>query len=225
VHYDTTESPSCHGINVLVMDSSRLELPPPEELADWFQRTRQEHSITQTELAERVGLSPSQISRLESQRGGTGYETMYRLQQELLAMIADQSVTRVEEIVSAKHDTRGEEYELVTAAPDEAVTEVVETMQEQQISQLPVLTRDGESIGRVTERDLLTIEGPDDPVKTYMQPPFPEVPADTPISIARDLIEHNEALLVTPVQTDISDTGTSDYLGILTPSDFAAESE
>ena len=203
-----------------MMVDPRMELPPAEELADWLRKTRQKHHITQTDLAQRAEVSPSQISRLESQSGGTAYKNMYRLQRELLTMIADESEPRVRKILEMKEDDNGE-LELETVEPEDRVSSAVDIMKKYQISQLPVLTSNNESAGRLTERDLLNASDPEAPVKKYMRAPLPEVPADTPVSIARDLLEENEALLITPGQERTTDSKDDLYVGILSPADLA----
>jgi len=209
------------------MEAPEIELPPPEELTEWLRETRREHDVTQTELAERADVSPSQISRIESQSGGTAYRKMYRLQRELLTIIADDEDSLVEDVLAAKHAALNEEYELVSAAPDQTVATAAETMRQLQVSQLPVMTQERESVGRFTERDLLTIDMGQraEPIDRFMRSPFPEVPADTLTSIARDILETNEAMLVTPSKETAAKDGTHEYRGILTPSDFGRDFE
>lgn len=206
------------------MHDQRMELPPPEEIGDWLRRTRREHDITQTDLADRSDVSPSQISRIESQQGGTAYHTIYRIQQELLTMIEPDTTHSIAAVLTGKHDSRDAAYTLATVAADASISTAIDTMQRLQISQLPVITEDGTAVGRLTERDLLGATDSDARVKTHMRPPFPELPANTPVTIARELLETNEAILVTPGDTDLEPVGEHDYVGILTPSDFTQAS-
>lgn len=211
------------GVELATMVESRIELPPAEELAEWLRQTRRRHSITQTELAERAEVSPSQISRIEGRQGGTAYMTMYRLQQELLTMISAESVPQVSDVLAEKHNAVGGEYELVTVTPEDTVATASERMRNLQISQLPVLTNEKEAVGRVTERDLMSISQIDDSIKKYIGPPFPAVPANTPVAIARTLLEKSEAILVTPSREDTAEDAEDNYIGILTPSDLAGK--
>lgn len=223
------------------MDESDMELPSPEELADWFRATREEHGVTQTTLADRAGISPSQISRVESRSGDASYETMYRLQRELFSIIERQSgvTTAVGDVLATKHQQYGDKYGLVGAEPSAKVEDVVETMATLRVSQLPIITREGNSEGRIAERDLIDADCRDrDRIKTHMRSPFPEVGVETPATIARDLLQTNEAVLVTDgetaessVEVDLVTAGTRErdsvsdhhYVGILTRADFTAE--
>lgn len=53
-----------------------------------------------------------------------------------------------------------------------------------------------------------------------MRVPFSEIPADAPSTLARDLLDTNEAVLITPGQTNLADLEKNLCVGILTPSDF-----
>lgn len=198
-----------------------MELPPPEELGEWLRATRSEHGVTQTELADRLDVSPSQISRIESRQGGARYETLYRVQQELLTLIDSESTTNVRDVLARKHDFRPPVYELVSVAPTESVETAIEQMEDLNISQLPVIDQSGQSVGRLTERYLLEVTDLTTDVRQHMRTPFPEIPADAPATLARDLLDTNEAVLITPGQTNLSKTEENPYVGVLTPADFA----
>lgn len=58
-------------------------------------------------------------------------------------------------------------------------------------------------------------------VQQHIRVPFSEIPADAPATLARDLLDTNEAVLITPGQTNLADLEKNLYVGILTPSDFA----
>lgn len=240
-YYDSIENQIRVAKLLRDMDDPDVKLPSPEELANWFRETRREHGITQTALADRAGISPSQISRVESRSGDASYETMYRIQRELLSIIERQSgVTRsAGDIVQEKHQRYGDEYGLVGVEPSARVEDVVTKMASLNVFQLPVITDKGESVGRITERDLIEEDCRNrDRIKTHMRSPFPEVGADTPATIVRDLLQTNEAVLVTndgredlsitvnlvtPGDTANGSITDHHYAGILTRADFTLE--
>jgi predicted transcriptional regulator len=94
-------------------------------------------------------------------------------------------------------------------------------MEDLNISQLPVIDQSGQSVGRLTERYLLEVTDLTTDVRQHMRTPFPEIPADAPATLARDLLDTNEAVLITPGQTNLSKTEDNPYVGVLTPADFA----
>ena len=224
-NYDCNEEFTCLAVQLTMMVNPRIELPPAEELAEWLRKTRRKHNITQTDLAQRTEMSPSQISRLEGQSGGTAYKNMYRIQRELLTMIAEETEPRVEDLLKKKREEVGEDYDFQFVSPKDSVESAVDDMEELKISQLPVLTNNKESVGRLTEHDLMTAEDREAPVKQRMRAPLPEIPTDTPVSIARDLLEENEALLITPSKETTIDSNDDSYVGILTPADLARDFE
>ncbi len=75
-----------------------------------------------------------------------------------------------------------EETDVIAAAPDDNLGNVIETMTDQGISQMPVLDADQEVVGSITETRVLNelIEDPESrkaPVRDIMGTPFPVVPA------------------------------------------------
>lgn len=202
------------------METPDMELPAPEELADWIRSMRNEHGITQTELAARIGLSPSQISRLEGQKGDASYKTMYRLQQALRTMAEASTTATVRDILDAKHQRYDDTYRFVSAQAGDTLHAVAEIMDDLDISQMPVFDGDT-SIGRITQQDILKADDIHSPVKQHMRPPFPEIGEDTPVSIARDLLQSNEAVLVRYSEGNEDQEDDHPYAGIVTPADFS----
>lgn len=90
--------------------------------------------------------------------------------------------------------------ELITAAPEDSLRTVLSKITENGISQLPVF-ENGEPIGSMNETEILNrvmdhSERLDHPVKTIMQPPFPIVEFDKPVSeVAHLLSRTNPAVL------------------------------
>ena len=204
------------------MTTTQPRLPPPEELAAWIQDQRYVHDLSQTELAERVGISPSQLSRIENQSGRATYRTLYDIQQALEAE-GDPSETAVAECLEQKQQAYGEEYRLRYVEPETSIVEAGNLMNDLDVSQLPVISESGENVGRIAAQDLLSTEvGRAETVGDHMRRPFPEIPADAPESTARNHLRTNEAVLVTSGDTELPTHGETRFVGILTPADFTA---
>ena len=204
------------------MTTTQPRLPPPEELAAWIRDQRYLHDLSQTELAEKVGISPSQLSRIENQSGRATYKTLYDIQQ-TLEEVSDPSTKPVSERIQVKNQEYGEEYSLAYVSPDTSIIRAGELMNDLDVSQLPVIAESGENVGRIAAQDLLstTVER-EEPVSDHMRRPFPEIPADAPESTARNHLRTNEAVLVRPGETDLQTHGTTGLVGLLTPADFTA---
>lgn len=205
------------------MPVSHPRLPAPDELAAWIRDQRYVHDLSQTELADRVGISPSQLSRIETQSGRATYQTLYDIQ-DVLETLGDAESSPVAQILEAKAAARSEEYTLAYATPTQPIADVGQRMNDLDISQLPVFTEAGDNVGRITDQDLvsLSVEA-HDTVEEHMRRPFPEVPADAPQSTARNQLRTNEAVLMTPGDTGQQPVDQTGVVGILTPADFTGE--
>ena len=104
------------------------------------------------------------------------------------------------EVVNAKHKA-GKVRELVVARPYQTVFHALKTMQEQDISQIPVF-EDSTPIGTVYEDQILTLalQGKDLRklvVREVMSPPLPKIPKNAPVErVTRILSHENPAVFV-----------------------------
>jgi cystathionine beta-synthase len=96
---------------------------------------------------------------------------------------------------------RAKGLDLITAAPDESVREVVGKMKRFDVSQLPVVAAGG-LVGLVSEVDLLSYllegsHGLDDPIAGLVDPAPPVVTPDTPVDrLAEAFLNANAAVVV-----------------------------
>jgi cystathionine beta-synthase len=114
-------------------------------------------------------------------------------------------------------DYRREDSALISAAPGDAIGEVIERMTEKGISQMPVID-DSEVVGSVTETRILNrlIEEPDardQPVRTIMGDPLPVVPASLHL-------DHLSAYLERDAGAVLVDHGPDHGYSVLTKSDL-----
>jgi cystathionine beta-synthase len=90
---------------------------------------------------------------------------------------------------------RREHTDLIAAAPGDPIGDVIETMTEKGISQMPVID-EGEVVGSITETRILNrlIDAPDartKPVRTIMGEPFPVVPDSLHLDHLSAYLEQN----------------------------------
>ncbi|WP_103026581.1 pyridoxal-phosphate dependent enzyme [Salinibacter altiplanensis] len=112
------------------------------------------------------------------------------------------------------------EADVIAAAPDDNLGDVIETMTDQSISQMPVLDEEQEVVGSITETRILNeliedAESREAPVREIMGTPFPVVPASLHL-------EHLSAYLEEEAGAVLVDHGPErqgDY-SILTKSDL-----
>jgi predicted transcriptional regulator len=179
-----------------------MEIPTPEDLRE----RRQDLDMTQSDLADRAGVSQPLIARIENGDVDPRLSTVSR--------IVEVFETAEEDTVTAK-DLMSEE--VVTVAPDDTVREAVDTMQDAQFSQLPVV-EDGVPVGSTSDAMVArarseTEDLPHARVDEIMGESFPTVSPDADLSTVSRLLDHTSGVLV---------TREGKVVGIITDADLAA---
>ncbi len=106
---------------------------------------------------------------------------------------------------------------LITASLDDPMTDVIQEMKENYISQMPILNEEGEITGLVTEVDLLEhmvsgghVHTSTETVESVVQPKPPSYPAHTPLESVIPALMEGSVILVSE---------SKDSIGILTKID------
>lgn len=176
-----------------------MELPTPQDLRE----RRNELGLTQSALADAAGVSQPLIARIEGGDVDPRLSTLRRIVNAL-----DEAEGEVVRAADLMHET------VISVAPDDAVADAVELMQEEAYSQLPVLQNripvGSLSLGDVNEAGEAV---GDLPVSEVMSEPFPTVAPDATVDEIRNLLDHYKAVMVT-------DGGET--VGIITEADIAA---
>ncbi len=165
-----------------------MELPSLTEIKKY----RKKLGITQTELAEKAGISQSLIARVEAGTVDPRYskiESIFRALNEL-----KREEIKVEEIMSR---------EVVTVNISDPISKAIELMEEHNVSQLPVFMRNG-MVGSISDEIVLKQmsrgvdikDMPSRKVKDFMEESFPFINPTSPLSMVSRLLEHNNAVLV-----------------------------
>ena len=177
-----------------------MDLPTPQEL----KTRRDELGLTQSEVAERAGVSQPLIARIEGGDVDPRLSTL-RSVVEVLQSAADE-VVRARDLM---HE------EIASVAPDDAVREAEQLMNEAAYSQLPVLDN-GVPVGAISESDVIAASDDEPvgerPVESVMSESFPSVAPDATVDEVRNLLDHYKAVVVT-------DGGEA--VGIVTDTDVA----
>lgn len=176
-----------------------MYLPTPKDLRE----RRTSLDLTQSELADRADVSQPLIARIEGGDVDPRLSTLRRI---------------VEAINEAEGDVvRGETLmneNVISVAPDDAVSEAVDRMQEAGYSQLPVISS-GVPVGSISDSDVVHAGGDvgEHPVRDVMSESFPTVSQDATLEEISSLLDHYKAVMVT-------DDGET--VGIITQADVAA---
>ena len=160
---------------------------------DTIASRRRTLGLTQTQLAEKAGVSQSYIAKLEAKKIEPSYSKV-RAILEVLNGLEQGRETRVDEIMST---------EIVSVQQSDVIQRAVEIMWSTGFSQLPVMEGD-RPVGSITERTIIDRitstedEGPvtDMPISEVMDDPFPQVGEDAPVSIIASLLRIYPAVMV-----------------------------
>ncbi|ESS03516.1 MAG: transcriptional regulator, XRE family [uncultured archaeon A07HR67] len=176
-----------------------MELPTPQDLRE--RRTSLE--LTQSALAEAAGVSQPLIARIEGGDVDPRLSTLRRIVNALQE--AEGEVVRAADLMNES---------VISVAPDDAVGDAVELMEQEAYSQLPVL-QNGVPVGSISQGDVVHAG---ENVGAYavsevMSESFPTVAPDATVDEVRNLLDHYKAVMVT-------DGGET--VGILTEADIAA---
>ncbi|WP_115862637.1 CBS domain-containing protein [Halorussus litoreus] len=176
-----------------------MELPTPQDVRE----RRTELGLTQSELADRAGVSQPLIARIEGGDVDPRLSTLRRIVEALSDTEAD--IVRAEDLM---HE------EVVSVSPDDSVSEAVSKMQEEGFSQLPVIN-DGVPVGSISFEDLMSVseDARDQPVTEFMGESFPTKSRTATLDELSTDLGHNKAVVVTE---------RGETVGIVTEADIAA---
>ncbi len=152
-------------------------------------RIRTRLSLTQTELAEKAGVSQSLIAKIEKGDAVPSYEKGRAILDALDSVIMSRSTTiRAEDIHTS---------EMVYVSPDDTIGTALKMMKERAVSQIPVMD-DNVSVGGLTERCLLSKFDKLDrsrPVRNVMEEPFPIIPTNSSVEMVKELLVYYPSVL------------------------------
>jgi len=179
-----------------------MEIPTPEDLRE----KRESLGMTQSELADRAGVSQPLIARIENGDVDPRLSTVGRIVE--VFETAEEDTVTAEDLMSDG---------VVSVSPDDTVRDAVDTMQDAQFSQLPVV-EDGVPVGSASDAMVArarsdTDDLPHAPVEEIMGESFPTVSPTSDLATVSRLLDHSSAVLV---------TREGKVAGIITDADLAA---
>lgn len=169
-------------------------------------KIRKKLGMTQTELANRAGVSQSLIAKIESGRIDPTY-TKTRKIFVALSELEKKGEIKAEQIMAGR---------IISISPNEPIKEAISKMKKFQISQLPVI-EGSKLVGLVSESTILDalINSKGTKVRDIMQESPPIVSKTTPIQLVSNLLKHYPMVLVSEEGKLIGLITKSDLLGKL----------
>lgn len=168
-----------------------------------IKQIRKKLGLTQTELAQKSGVSQSLIAKIEAGNLDPTYTKTKRIF-DTLNLLAQRKSMKAGAVMNRR---------LLSAGPPDALSRVARRMRRHGISQLPVIERD-RVVGLVTEALLLEAmldRGPESRVDEVMDPAPPTVSGETDTEAVAGLLKHFPMVLV---------MGKGRVRGLITKSDI-----
>ncbi len=181
-----------------------MNLPTPQDLNE----RREELGLTQSELADRAGVSQPLIARIEGDDVDPRLSTLRGIVEAL-----DEAEGGVVRAADVMHEG------IVSVSPDDAVSEAVELMNSEAYSQLAVLDS-GVPVGSISYSDVNQAGGESGevgqfPVSAVMSESFPGVAPDATVEELQSLLEHYKAIVVTDGGEAVGIVTEADLAGVL----------
>lgn len=171
-----------------------------------IKKMRERLKITQKELAMESKVSQSMIAKIEAEKIIPSYENAKSI---FLALenFTNQKSLKAKDIMKTR---------IKTINQHDTLKKAIAIMKDSGISQLPVLN-DGKNVGVLSEKDIIDAFNKNIKLNSktkvfeLMDDALPAVGGETPIKLLSDLLDHNQAVL-------ISKSGR--IIGIVTKSDL-----
>ncbi len=168
-------------------------------------KIRKKLELTQTQLANRAGVSQSLIAKVESGRIDPTYSKTKKIFSALSELEKKEEI-KAEQIMTNK---------IISIQPDTSIKEAINKMKKFQISQMPVI-EEHKLIGLISESTILDtlLNSKGDKVRDVMQEAPPIVSKTSSSQVISHLLRHYPMVLV-------SDEGK--LIGLITKSDLLSK--
>lgn len=162
-------------------------IPSPDDI----KRLRLAAGLTQKELARLAGVSQSLIARIEKGTVNPRTSTLKKILDVINRSLKSNDV--VEKIMTSP---------VISVYVDTPLPQVIDLMDSRGISQVPVLDKNNRVVGTIYESTLIRVSKSRKDLRKMiavdvMEPPLPQVPKDTPISMIESLLLVYPAVLIT----------------------------
>jgi predicted transcriptional regulator len=147
---------------------------------------REKIGISQTELADRVGVTQAHIAKIEAEKVDARLSTINKI---LNVLESNRSQTKCKAVMSKN---------ILFASPEDKIMKTIQVMRRHNISQLPVIEK-GISVGSIKESTIIKNLDKDlqnKKIKDVMEDSFPVVNSNDAVEVAKALLDFHSAVLV-----------------------------
>ena len=179
-----------------------IKIPKLESLTAEIHIERERNKIKAYELAKRSGISKSAMSKLENNNLEPSYKLVYRVVKALneLAEFKGKRNTVKEKMIKNP----------ISVSPDESIANARKIMKKRDISQIPVINKNGSILGIITEKSILDNQN-GIKCSDSMEFNYTILEPDSDLEKAREIIRNTQVILVVEDRK---------LVGLLTKADF-----
>ena len=179
-----------------------IKIPELESLTAEIRIERERNGIKAYELAKRSGISKSAMSKLENNNLEPSYKLVYKVVKALneLAEFKGSRNTVKEKMMKNP----------ISVSPDESITNARKIMKKRDISQIPVIDKNGNILGIITEKSILDNQN-GIKCSDSMEFNYAILEPDSDLEKAREIIRNTQVILVVEDRR---------LVGLLTKADF-----
>lgn len=171
-------------------------IPTPSE----FKRRRQLIGLTQKQIASKLQIAQSIVSKFESGKSMPGYNIL-KILVEGIENLEKHSDEKVAQFMTKK---------IISIASDKSIHDAIKIIKKHQVSQIPVI--DDGVVGMITERSLLGIRDYDSKVSEVMEPAPPTFPRTASKKSIKEILKYYSMILVTDGQKVVGVVSRQDAL-------------
>jgi len=179
-----------------------IKIPELESVIAEIRIERERNKIKAYELAKRSGISKSAMSKLENNNLEPSYKLVYKVVKALneLAEFKGGRNTVKEKMIKNP----------ISVSPDESIANARKIMKKRDISQIPVIDKNGSILGIITEKSILDNQN-GIKCSDSMEFNYTILEPDSDLEKAREIIRNTQVILVVEDRK---------LVGLLTKADF-----
>lgn len=163
---------------------------------------RKRLGITQIKLAKIVGISQSMLAKIEN-----GYvEPSYKVAVEIFKKLEELEHTNEKKASDVMNE------KVVALKPNNTIEKASQLAKKYNFSQFPVV-ENGRQVGSIRTSDMMLVNK-EDKVAQHMVEPFPTVSESTPVSLIREILKSNQAVIVVSKGKIVGIITSHDLIGV-----------
>jgi len=155
-------------------------IPTPQE----FSQRRKLLSLTQKQIANKLDVAQSVISKFESEKSMPGYDVLKKIVEGLNQLEHAQDKTAKEIMIT----------KVKALTSTNTIKDAIKLIKTYQVSQIPIV--DKHPVGIITERTLLGVDDYNQKIANVMEPLPPMFPKTATKTAIKEILKHYPSVLI-----------------------------